>query len=105
MKRHFSVLAGFAMLAALIASGDRMAAQEPAAPAQHDHAAMMGPMPDHHDMAAMMTANNARLDELMAKVQQADTSGAKTDALVAVVAALIEHQKMCAEMMGSADHK
>jgi len=103
MRSRLLILAAAGLCAAFIAAGDRTSAQEPAPAAQHDHAGMprMGPMPKP-DMAEMM-AKHAAESEALLKLVNESVGTAKVDAIATLLASLVEHQKMCAGMMG--DHE
>jgi hypothetical protein len=78
-------------------------AGQQAAGAPHAQHAQQGPatMPRMHDMSAMMSrmhANDAKLDQLVAKMK-ATTGAAKTEAMAELLTALVEDRKNTCEPM------
>ena len=91
------------ILTTLLSAGGAYAvvSGQQAAAAQHEQHGQSGPA-GMHDMSAMMArmhANDARLDQLVKKMQTT-TGAAKTEAVAELLTALVEDRKnMCEPMM------
>lgn len=116
MRAPLAVLATVAM-GVVVLTGGALAQRATDAAAQHDHPATTASTPTPampqaragmHDMSEMMArmhANDARLEQLVRKVQSA-TGTAKTDAVTELLTALVEDRKngcepMMAQMMST----
>lgn len=113
MKSRLARLAAASAFVALVASPARMhAGQNPQADHDHDHAAAAanapatpGMPPGHHmEMMAHMKASQQKLDALVKKMN--DAKGAeKTDAIAALLTAMVQdhrdmHESMMSHMSG-----
>ena len=116
MKARIAMLAAMSMFAAVISAPAHLRGQQSADPQAHEqhHPEATAPQaatpaPGQPNMAAMsgmmsrMKANDAKLDDLVKKMNSA-TGAAKTDAIAALLTALVEdrknnHEPMMANMM------
>jgi hypothetical protein len=113
MKARIAMLAAMSMFAVFISAPVHLRGQQPADPQAHEQhhpeATAAQAAPAQPNMAAMsgmmsrMRANDAKLDDLVKKMNSA-TGAAKTDAIAALLTALVEdrkniHEPMMANMM------
>jgi hypothetical protein len=99
------MLTALSLFSALIAAPAHLhgSPQAPGTEDQHQHATVgsqqTGAVPDMHGMMASMMAADAKLDELVKKMNAA-TGSAKTDAMAELLMALVQqHRAMHGSMM------
>jgi len=98
MKSRIAFLAVISLLAVFVSKPVHVRAQQPAAPATADMHAHMAAM---MDMMSRMKANDAKLDELVAKMN-ASNGSMKIDAMTQLLTALVEERRtMNMPMMGN----
>ena len=99
MKSRLTILAVFSLLLSLITMSDRAQAQQPARTDVQAQQPSPGPHQGHDAHLAAMKTFDAKLTELVKKMNAA-TGQAKTDAAAELLTALVEHhQTMCGPMM------
>ena len=114
MRSRIAILAAMSIFAAFISAPAHLHGQQPVDPQAHEQHHPEGtapqaatPAPAQPNMAAMsgmmshMKANDAKLDDLVKKMNSA-TGAAKTDAIAAVLTTLVEDRKNnCEPMMAN----
>ena len=107
MKSRLALVAAVSVLTVFVSRSTQVSGQQPATDAQHDqhHPATTAGQPaagqtpaDMMSMMSRMKSNDAKLDELVRKMNAA-TGTAKTDAMAQLLAALVDDRRNACEPM------